>query len=140
MEGPGFELRQPGPRACATVHALGSEVSAKDLISKASDGEGERVLLAFKVLVIECHIQNCIYHNMSFFGLLTERFSGKGRKERRKERRKMKKERKKGKGREDRRKNFSKIIGWPLGYEEKKKKNLLTFLLHCFQEQQKARL
>lgn len=62
MEGPGFELRQPGPRACATVHALGSEVSAKDLISKASDGEGERVLLAFKVLVIECHIQNCIYH------------------------------------------------------------------------------
>ena len=55
----------------------------------------------------------------------------------------MKKERKKRKGREERRKNFSKNIGWPLGYEEprkKKKKNLLTFLLHCFQEQQKARL
>ena len=27
----------------------------------------------------------------------------------------MKKERKKGKGREERRKNFSKNIGWPLG-------------------------
>ena len=34
----------------------------------------------------------------------------------------MKKERKKGKGREERRKNFSKNIGWPLGYEEPKKK------------------
>ena len=65
---------------------------------------------------------------MSFFGLLTERFSGKGRKERRKERRKMKKERKKGKGREERRKNFSKIIGWPLGYEEKKKKSADLFI------------
>lgn len=54
--------------------------------------------------------------------MLTERFSGKGRKERRKEGRKMKKERKKGKGREERRKNFSKNIGWPLGYEGPKKK------------------
>lgn len=56
MEGPEFELRQPGPRDCAPVHVLGSEVSAKDLISKVSDGEEERVLLAFKVLFIECHI------------------------------------------------------------------------------------